>query len=59
MSVDYRKMVAKQLGLPEPPRGPLSPYFRFIQHHKKEIQKRFPDMSNQGMCPLFSSFSWS
>ncbi|XP_045618762.1 transcription factor A, mitochondrial [Procambarus clarkii] len=47
LSVACKQTVAEQLGLPNPPKRPLSPYLRFIQQYYEENKAKFPKLSSK------------
>lgn len=47
LSVAFKQTVAEQLGLPEPPKRPLTPHVRYIKEQLEENMKRFPTLSSQ------------
>lgn len=47
-SVAWKQSVAEQLGLPEPPKKPHTPYIRFLKHYIKNNKDRFPQLTHAG-----------
>lgn len=49
VSVACKQTIAEQLGLPEPPKRPLTPHIRFMKHSLDLNKRKFPRLSTQGM----------
>nr|XP_045619061.1 transcription factor A, mitochondrial-like [Procambarus clarkii] len=45
VSFVYKSTVAQQLGIPEPPKRPVTPYLNFMMQSQAEIQKKYPELS--------------
>ncbi|XP_071551438.1 transcription factor A, mitochondrial-like [Panulirus ornatus] len=48
-SLAYKKTIAEELGLPEPPKRPLTPYIRFLMEHQVELKGKYLDMPYKEM----------
>ncbi|XP_069952918.1 SWI/SNF-related matrix-associated actin-dependent regulator of chromatin subfamily E member 1-related isoform X2 [Cherax quadricarinatus] len=48
----YKKTIAEKLGLPEPPKKPISNYFHFLEHHREDVLKEFPDLRQKVITKL-------
>ncbi|XP_042868568.1 transcription factor A, mitochondrial-like isoform X2 [Penaeus japonicus] len=45
LSVAGKQTVAQELGLPDPPKRPMTPYIRFVNANRQEIKKKYPELS--------------
>ncbi|KAG7177082.1 transcription factor A, mitochondrial-like [Homarus americanus] len=43
--VAYKQTIAQELGLPEPPKRPVTPYIRFLVHHQEGLRRKSPQLS--------------
>ncbi|KAK8732963.1 hypothetical protein OTU49_006682 [Cherax quadricarinatus] len=50
----YKKTIAEKLGLPEPPKKPISNYFHFLEHHREDVLKEFPDLRQKEVITKLS-----
>lgn len=50
ISVVRKKSITEQLGIPCPPKRPLTPYIRFLVHSQADLRRKFPDVKYKEVC---------